>query len=114
MVHGDGAWGTYFLASVPQDVINKALGPRFSVPRGPPKDNFVPTVPLKPKTIESIAHMRYCDSITVDPHKSGFVQYPSGGLLYRDQRMRYQVTWTSPIVYRDDAESIGVYGVEGR
>lgn len=29
--------------------------------------------------------------------------------------MRYLVTWTSPVVYRDgqDTESIGVYGVEG-
>lgn len=37
------------------------------------------------------------------------------GLLYRDQRMRYLVTWTSPIVYRPgELESIGVYGIEGR
>jgi hypothetical protein len=28
--------------------------------------------------------------------------------------MRYLVTWTSPVVFRNNEESIGVYGVEGR
>ncbi|RKK46840.1 hypothetical protein BFJ66_g8414 [Fusarium oxysporum f. sp. cepae] len=47
--------------------------------------------------------------------KSGYINYPAGGLCYRDQRMRYLITWTSPIVYHqgDDKGSMGVYGVEG-
>ena len=47
--------------------------------------------------------------------RSGYCPYPAGGLCYRDGRMRYLVTWTSPIVFReaDQAENIGVYGVEG-
>ncbi|KAG6354646.1 hypothetical protein INS49_004664 [Diaporthe citri] len=55
------------------------------------------------------------DSITIDPHKSGYINYPAGGLCYRDARMRYLITWTSPIVYHagDDTGSMGVYGVEG-
>ncbi|KAH8099817.1 pyridoxal phosphate-dependent transferase [Cristinia sonorae] len=123
VVHADGAWGTYFTTVVPQDVLDASLklSNEFSGSQSMSSneyhkarhDNFVPTAPLKTKTIESIAHLRFCDSITVDPHKSGYIQYPAGGLLYRDQRMRYQVTWTSPIVYRNELESIGVYGVEG-
>lgn len=50
-------------------------------------------------------------------HRSGYCPYPAGGLCYRDGRMRYLVTWTSPVIFREaDAnkgESIGVYGVEG-
>ena len=75
---------------------------------------FVPSMPLKSSTEESLRHLRFCESITVDPHKSGYLQYPAGGLLYRDGRMRYLITWTSPVVYRNDEESIGVYGIEGR
>jgi glutamate/tyrosine decarboxylase-like PLP-dependent enzyme len=81
----------------------------FSVPTG-----FVPSIALKPSTVKSLEHLCDCDSITVDPHKSGYIQYPAGGLLYRDQRMRYLITWSSPIVYRGELESIGVYGIEGR
>lgn len=48
-------------------------------------------------------------------HRSGYCPYPAGGLCYKDGRMRYMVTWTSPIVFRDSEaeDSIGVYGVEG-
>jgi len=98
VLHADGAWGTYFASMIPRGM------------RGPP---VVPSLALKPSTLAALLHMRYCDSVTVDPHKSGYVQYPAGGLLYRDGRMRYQVTWTSPIVFRDDLESMGVYGIEG-
>jgi glutamate/tyrosine decarboxylase-like PLP-dependent enzyme len=75
---------------------------------------FVPAITLKPSTIKALKALKSCDSITVDPHKSGYIQYPAGALLYRDQRMRYLVTWTSPIVYRNELENIGIYGIEGR
>lgn len=47
--------------------------------------------------------------------RSGYVNYPAGGLCYRDGRMKYLITWTSPIVYHagDEEGSMGVYGVEG-
>lgn len=47
--------------------------------------------------------------------RSGYVNYPAGGLCYRDERMKYLITWTSPIVYHagDEEGSMGVYGVEG-
>lgn len=46
-------------------------------------------------------------------YRSGYIQYPAGGLCYRDGRMRYLVTWTAPVIHSDAGESIGVYGVEG-
>lgn len=77
-------------------------------------DTSVPIMSLKQETKDSLHHLRYCETITVDPHKSGYIQYPAGGLLYRDGRMRYLITWTSPVVFREGEESMGVYGVEGR
>lgn len=71
---------------------------------------------LQPYTENELKHYKYADSITIDPHKSGHIPYPAGGLCYRDKHMRHLVTWESPIVYRldDVAESIGVYGIERR
>lgn len=70
---------------------------------------------LRVDTQEDIYAMRYADSITVDPHKAGYIPYPAGSLCYRDERMRFLITWTSPYISRAGAfESIGIYGVEGR
>lgn len=100
-IHCDAAWGGYFTALL-----------RDRVQRGPLP--YVPTMPLNPFTKEQLEHVKYADCVTIDPHKSGYVNYPAGGLCYRDGRMRYLVTWTSPIVYHEnDIESMGIYGVEG-
>ena len=76
-------------------------------------DGFVPDASLRAETQEDLYAMRYADSITVDPHKAGYIPYPAGGLCYRDERMRFLVTWTSPYLSRGSVTSIGIYGVEG-
>lgn len=47
--------------------------------------------------------------------RSGYIHYPAGGLCYRDERTRYLITWTSPIIHHngDENDSMGIYGVEG-
>ena len=78
-------------------------------------DGFVPDASLRVDTQEDIYAMRHADSITVDPHKAGYIPYPAGGLCYRDDRMRFLITWSSPYISRaGTTESIGIYGVEGR
>ena len=99
LVHADGAWGTYFASMIPRGT------------RGTP---VVPSLALKPSTLDAMMALPHVDTVTVDPHKSGYIQYPAGGLLYRDGRLRHQISITSPIVFRDDAESMGVFGIEGR
>ncbi|KAH6843410.1 pyridoxal-dependent decarboxylase domain protein [Chaetomium sp. MPI-CAGE-AT-0009] len=103
-IHCDAAWGGYFAS---------LLRPREG--RGPGLIPYVPAMPLNPYTRRQLQHLKHADSITIDPHKSGYINYPAGGLCYRDGRMRYLVTWTSPIVFHDgdDKGSMGVYGVEG-
>ncbi|ETS84850.1 hypothetical protein PFICI_02875 [Pestalotiopsis fici W106-1] len=103
-VHCDAAWGGYF-ASMLRD--------RY---RGGPGDTpYVPAIPLSLYTKTQLQALKHADSITIDPHKSGYINYPAGGLCYKDGRMRYLLTWTSPIVFHDgdDQGSMGVYGVEG-
>jgi hypothetical protein len=65
---------------------------------------LLPAIALKPSTIRALkAVIRSLSTHT-----------KAGGLLYRDQRMRYLITWTSPIVYRNEPKSIGIYSIEGR
>ncbi|RKL19268.1 hypothetical protein BFJ68_g3542 [Fusarium oxysporum] len=88
-IHCDVAWGGYFSSMIERRMF--APIPGGDLP-------FVPKLAIQPYTRES-----------------GYINYPAGGLCYRDQRMRYLITWTSPIVYHqgDDKGSMGVYGVEG-
>ncbi|GAQ46230.1 group II decarboxylase [Aspergillus niger] len=75
----------------------------------PPMGSF------EPPTVAQLRSLGSADSITIDPHKSGYIHYPAGGLCYRDERTRYLITWTSPIIHHngDENDSMGIYGVEG-
>jgi glutamate/tyrosine decarboxylase-like PLP-dependent enzyme len=116
LVHADAAWGGYFATMLPRKLVDPALGmPIGFMPPGAPKkaDGFVPSLTLKKDTMVDMLALREADSITVDPHKAGYIPYPAGSLVYRDGRMRFLVTWTSPYLSQGSAENIGVYGVEG-
>lgn len=113
LVHGDGAWGGYFCSMIPQEFEpGKVVG--LPSEKGC-QSGFVPDSALRADTQEDLFVLRQVDSITVDPHKAAYVPYPAGGLCYRDGRMRYQVSWTSPVISRGaaTATSIGIFGIEG-
>ncbi|KAL5315999.1 hypothetical protein ACEPPN_016873 [Leptodophora sp. 'Broadleaf-Isolate-01'] len=75
-------------------------------------EGVVPDSALRKETQEDLFALRFADSITVDPHKAGYMPYPAGGLCYQDERIRYLVTWTSPYLSRGAVTSVGIYGVE--
>lgn len=114
LVHADAAWGGYFATMLPKG----STLPGRSVGDMPGRDSggggIVPDLSLRVDTQEDLFALRYCDSITVDPHKAGYIPYPAGALTYRDGRMKNLVTWTSPYLSRGSVTSIGIYGVEGR
>ncbi|KAI1330742.1 pyridoxal-dependent decarboxylase domain-containing protein [Xylariaceae sp. FL0255] len=111
LVHADAAWGGYFCSMLPKDF---RPGDVINLPTDMgDADGFVPDATLRAQTQEDLYAMRFTDSITVDPHKAGYIPYPAGGLCYRDGRMRFLVTWTSPYLSRGSVTSIGIYGVEG-
>ncbi|KAI0012591.1 pyridoxal-dependent decarboxylase domain-containing protein [Xylariaceae sp. FL0662B] len=111
LVHADAAWGGYFCSMLPRDYYP---GDVINLPTEMGEaDGFVPDASLRAETQQDLYAMRFADSITVDPHKAGYIPYPAGGLCYRDERMRFLVTWTSPYLSRGSVTSIGIYGVEG-
>ncbi|KZT73992.1 hypothetical protein DAEQUDRAFT_720836 [Daedalea quercina L-15889] len=110
LVHCDAAWGGYF-ASLLHPAPPEYKGGRDLDDGGV----YVPHQALSRYTETQLRSMRYADSITVDPHKSGYIPYPAGGLCYKDERLKYLITWTGPYIDggASDVESMGVYGLEG-
>ena len=109
LVHADAAWGGYFASMIRDKPVFRSPG------EAEPDRDFVPTATLRDTTINQFHALARTDSITIDPHKAGYVPYPAGGLCYKDGRMRYLVTWTAPYLHDSNTgESIGVYGIEGR
>ena len=113
LVHGDAAWGGYFCTMLPQKY---HPGQEIRLPSEKGSGScFVPDSSLRADTQEDLLMLRQADSITIDPHKSAYIPYPAGGLCYRYGRLRYLVTWTSPVISRGETTdtSIGVFGIEG-
>ncbi|KAI0246736.1 pyridoxal phosphate-dependent transferase [Lactifluus subvellereus] len=105
LIHADAAWGGYFTSML---VPNPATACSES-------NLDDPALFLNPYTKNELHHLRLADSITIDPHKSGYTPFPAGALCYRDGRLRYMVTWTSPVIgsVEEGAMAMGVYGIEG-
>ncbi len=106
-VHADAAWGGYHASVLREDF--EMPEPRAMFLSAPP-----PSMPLSRYASEQFAVLGHTDSITVDPHKSGYIPYPAGALCYRNSAMRDLVTFSAPVVFHGDAEpTVGIYGIEG-
>jgi glutamate/tyrosine decarboxylase-like PLP-dependent enzyme len=106
LIHVDAAWGGYFKTMVPQ------LGVPYKGPID--EQEYVGALRLRDHTETHLRAMAHVNSVTLDPHKTGYIPYPAGALCYRDERMRFLVTWSSPYISGAGLGDIGIYGIEGR
>ena len=100
-IHADAAWGGYFRAMLREAGC---------------QDEFagVPTLAMSDYVRKQYEVLGQADSITVDPHKSGYAPYPAGALCYRNAAWRDAVSLQAPVVFHSQAEpTVGIYGVEG-
>jgi glutamate/tyrosine decarboxylase-like PLP-dependent enzyme len=118
-VHADAAWGGYF-ASTLHPTQEKSQPRRRGAPFRSAKLPLaqvlkaIPETPMNADMIERYVALREADSITVDPHKAGYIPYPAGALCYRNSDMRNLVSLKSPVVFHGDADpTVGVFGIEG-
>ncbi len=101
MVHADAAWGGYFRTTLRDE-------------SEPDQICGVPTAAMGPYARTQYEALGRADSITVDPHKGGYVPYPAGALCYRNAAMRDLVSLRAPVVFHSQAEpTVGIYGLEG-
>lgn len=112
-LHVDAAWGGY-MPSLFRDA-SGALRPRDEVKK---EFRYFPSERVYRST-EALAH---CDSITVDPHKMGFVPFGAGALVVRDRTVLDLVQQEAAYVFTaksgaqsDDARyrSLGRFTLEG-
>jgi glutamate/tyrosine decarboxylase-like PLP-dependent enzyme len=47
-----------------------------------------------------------CDSVTIDPHKLGYIPFPAGGVLYRHYRVREFIRCDAPYLNAAPAEEL--------
>ena len=107
-VHSDAAWGGYYKTMLNSADDNDPYQFRHI------DEAAMAMLPMSQYVTNQYKVLQFSDSITVDPHKSGYVPYPSGGLCYRNSAMRNLVSFTAPVVYHGGVDpTVGVYGVEG-
>ena len=108
LVHCDGAWGGYFCTMIRE--------PPAQIQRqGTADEGFVPELPLSAFVQKQLNRMKDVDTVTLDPHKSGFCTYPAGAIAYRKARINdvvsSMVEADTPYYY--GSVNLGNWGIEG-
>ncbi|XP_060079461.1 L-tyrosine decarboxylase-like [Ylistrum balloti] len=93
----DGAWGGYFTTILRRKHINDELLPKF------PMSNYVR---------KQLNNLKYADTVTIDPHKSGYCPFPAGGLCYRNGQMKSSLAFDTDVVFTEDITASNCYGLE--
>lgn len=109
-IHVDAAWGGYFASILRSDPSDQPP------PEGEERDirQYTPAMTMSAYVEKQYRAFGSADSITVDPHKGGYVPYPAGGLCYRNASMRDLVSMQAPVVYHGGVDpTVGIYGIEG-
>ena len=69
------------------------------------------------EVFESFSAIHHADSITIDPHKLGYVPYPCGVIVFRHEEVKELITTEAPYIFdgeeRRDRPFIGRHILEG-
>lgn len=106
--HCDGAWGGYV-----RSLFFDAAGQPVQDPGA-----IVKAVGLWPsdEVFESFQALGRADSVTIDPHKLGYVPYPCGAVVFRNEGVRDFISFDAPYLFRQEGSDrplIGRYILEG-
>ncbi|MGB3314336.1 MAG: pyridoxal-dependent decarboxylase [Albidovulum sp.] len=108
-LHADAAWGGYFAS-----MLRKAPRDKLTPDGEETALDDTPEEALSDHVRHQFRQLPQVDTITIDPHKAGYIPYPAGALCYRNKQMIFLIAQTSPVVFHDgEAPTVGVYGVEG-
>ena len=105
-IHADAAWGGYFCSML-------RAQPESSPMPTAKQTGFVPEMYLSSYVHEQLSALHHCDTITVDPHKSGFCPYPGGAICYRDRKMNSFLSITSKALFLHGNMLLNNVGIEG-
>ncbi|HSU15702.1 pyridoxal phosphate-dependent decarboxylase family protein [Longimicrobium sp.] len=108
-LHADAAWGGYAAS-----ITRGADGERRSYERA--LADYAPEPWPQEGVYRALVALERTDSVTIDPHKLGFIPYPAGAVSFRDLRVRDLVAVEAPYVFHaggSDASYIGRFIFEG-
>jgi glutamate/tyrosine decarboxylase-like PLP-dependent enzyme len=118
-LHGDAAYGGYLrTVTIPERI---GLGSPAARVRIGDKVSEVPLTLPEHEECAALEAMPRCDSVTIDPHKLGYIPYPAGAICFRSNLVKPLMRQVAP--YLEDApgdidaerasESVGLYVLEG-
>ncbi|KAK5575614.1 hypothetical protein RB653_006747 [Dictyostelium firmibasis] len=118
----DCAWGGYFSSIIKDD---------YEI-ENPKNDILYPTRTTQPPQSYSndlneadselfaskyfakqLKALKHFDTITIDPHKAGYVHYESASIGYRNKRFRDILVYTATYIGGSSVPSVGIYGIQG-
>jgi glutamate/tyrosine decarboxylase-like PLP-dependent enzyme len=106
VIHADAAWGGYFTSILRKSGL---LGNDRAI-----TIDSHPQLFISDHFTRHFTALKHVDSVTLDPHKSGFIPYPAGSLCYRNGAMRDLIAYTAPVVFHGGTDiTVGPYGIEG-
>lgn len=118
-IHADAAYGGYLkTVTIPS---RSGLGdPVTTVQLGGRLLNLPLKLPVG-STCDALEALGNCDSVTVDPHKLGFVPYPAGAICFKSNIVKPLARQDAPYIEElpgdvkseRTSESVGVYVLEG-
>eukprot|EP00026_Physarum_polycephalum_P001910 Phypoly_transcript_01913.p1 GENE.Phypoly_transcript_01913~~Phypoly_transcript_01913.p1 ORF type:complete len:981 (+),score=109.53 Phypoly_transcript_01913:79-2943(+) len=96
-IHADASWGGYACTT-----LNPSNEP---VPRAS-------NVPQSSYVRKQLGNIHRADTASLDPHKAGYIQHPSGSICFQNERMRDMLAYKDS--YDDDCEdsSDGRYSID--
>ncbi|MBI2380481.1 MAG: pyridoxal-dependent decarboxylase [Gammaproteobacteria bacterium] len=113
-VHVDAAWGGYLVSAFREP--DGSLAPRQAVAEG---HRYFPSE----RVHATMAALAQVDSVTIDPHKLGYLPYGAGAYVCRDRRWMDFVSQTAAYVFdptrysaksfRDKFKGLGQFILEG-
>ncbi|MCC6679232.1 MAG: hypothetical protein IT436_19060 [Phycisphaerales bacterium] len=118
-LHADAAYGGYLrTVTIPN---RTGLGEPWAHVRIANQTHRIPIHLPEHRACEALERLGECDSITIDPHKLGYVPYPAGAVCFRTNLVKPIARQDAP--YLDEApadvetervsEGIGMYILEG-
>ncbi len=102
-LHADAAWGGYAAA------ITRGADGRRRAYTAAMRD-YAPEVWPEEGVYRALTAMERTDSVTIDPHKLGFVPYPAGAISFRDRRSRDLVAVEAPYIFHRGTSEAGYIG----
>ena len=51
--------------------------------------------------------------MSINPHKTGYVPYACSCILYKDYRLRNNLNYSAPYIFKEVEPNVAIYGIEG-